>query len=200
MAFRLKNGIFIHVPKTGGTWVTGLLGKLGLTESTFPLHPHASLFDVVSFDPDMARLPSFAFVRHPYGWYQSFWAYREARGWDPNNLLDTCRGATFQEFIGNVLLRRPGHYSTRLRELTRGVTYIGRYEAIRESLIRILTDLGEKFPHDAVYEYPAENVSGPCEARYTPELLERLYQAEIYAFQAFGYDRGGDVDAPGGKG
>lgn len=199
MAFRLKNGIFIHVPKTGGTWVTSLLSKLGLITETFPLHPHASLKDVLSHDPSLGGLPSFAFVRHPFGWYQSFWAYRETHGWDPKNLLDTCRAPTFHGFIENVLARRPGHLSARLRELTGVVTYIGRFESLRESLIRILTDLGEKFSHEAVYDHPVENASGGPVGRYTPELLERLYQAEKCAFRAFGYDRGGEVDGPGAK-
>lgn len=189
MAFRLGQSIFIHVPKTGGTWVTSLLSKLGFIKETYPLHPHVSLREIVSRFPALSGLPSFAFVRHPFGWYQSFWAYRETHGWDPKNLLDGCRAVTFQEFIENVIVRRPGHLSWRYDELTRDVTHVGRFEALRESLIAILSALGEKVPSEAVYDHPAENASPGTPGRYTPELLDRLYQAELKAFQDFGYDR-----------
>jgi hypothetical protein len=57
------------------------------------------------------------------------------------------------------------------------VTYIGRFESLRESMIRILSDLGEEFTADAVYDHPAENTNEGAVGRYTPELLEGLYRA-----------------------
>ena len=161
------------------------------------LRPHSSLNEVLRERPELDGQRSFAFVRHPFSWYQSFWAFRYANGWDTRNPLDACKAATFQEFIGNVVDRCPGHLSAHLREMTEGVTYIGRFEALRESLIHILSTLGEDFSSEDVYNHPSENVSprGPeIDGRYTPDLLERLYRAEREAFRAFGYDR--EVGAP----
>lgn len=190
VALRLKHGIFIHFPKTGGVWATMLLTELGLVVEPL-IEPHCSLKDVLSKHPDLASLKSFCFVRHPFSWYQSFWAFRCANGWGRDeNLLDTCRAPTFQEFIRNVVKRCPGHLSAHLKELTQGVTYIGRFEALRESMIAILSVLGESFSYEAVYAHPPENVSpkDPVIAgRYTPELLDLLYKAETYAFTEFGY-------------
>lgn len=190
MALRLKNGIFIHFPKTGGVWASGLLVKLGLVVEPVG-EAHSSLNDVLAERPELKGLKSFAFVRHPFSWYQSFWTFRQANGWDPRNPLDVCRAETFREFLGNVVERCPGYLSDHLKAMTEGVTYIGRFEALRESMIQILSILGEDFSHEAVYDHPSENVGSkdPTVAgRYTPLLLERLYQAERVAFRTFGYD------------
>jgi hypothetical protein len=190
MAVKLKNSIFIHVPKAGGTWVTRVLGVMGLITERYPLSAHCSLRDVVSRYKEDEGLKSFCFVRHPLGWYQSFWAFRQSRGWDPTNALDGCRASTFEGFIENVLEQQPGYLSGRLQELTQGVTYVGRFEAIRESLIEILSNLGESFSSAAVYDHPPVNVSQESTGstgRYTPDLIRRLSESESWAFQTFGY-------------
>lgn len=193
MALKLRNGVFIHVPKAGGTWATSLLTKLGLVVETLPPRTHAGMPEILEKRPELKGAKAFCFVRHPFGWYQSFWAYRVMQGWDMNNPLDAeCRASTFAEFIRNVVERRPGHLSARLKELTAGVTHIGRFEALRESTVMALTALGEQFDHAAVYSHPQENVSSKVpghglDLRYPPELLERLYAAEEWAFRTFGY-------------
>ena len=53
----------------------------------------------------------------------------------------------------------------------------------------ILSALGEKFEASAVYNFPRDNVSpDSIPARYSAELLERLYESEADAFELFGYD------------
>lgn len=188
MALRLSKSIFIHVPKAGGTWVTRVLGTMGMVKARYPLGAHCSIKDVFSQYPEDKGLKSFCFVRHPLGWYQSFWAYRQMSGWDPNNSLDECRASTFSGFVENVLERHPGYLSGRLRELTDSVTHIGRFEALRESLIRVLTLLGETFSSEVIYDSRPENESAGPVGRYTADQIERLHKAELYAFEAFGYN------------
>lgn len=89
----LGNAIFLHVPKTGGTWIYDVLHKLGLVQGTFS-HEHADM-DIVLRDtladkfrlrnhlsknkrrrlPYIERPFIFGFVRHPLTWYESFFRF-----------------------------------------------------------------------------------------------------------------------------
>jgi hypothetical protein len=111
MAIRLIDGSeFLHIPKTGGTWVANVLGKLGIIDRHVG-HKHATydfnLFGdrlgnarqlatecvsmAVSRTWERLRGKSggserssrfrFCFVRHPLTWYESWWKYMSARGW-----------------------------------------------------------------------------------------------------------------------
>jgi hypothetical protein len=105
MAFLLKNGaVFLHVPKTGGTWIKHVLQQLDLLEA--PLgHQHSDwerafwhdklhkdlkvaryLFRRVvgsrraqaRIEPDCFR---FCFVREPLLWYESYWRFMQSVDW-----------------------------------------------------------------------------------------------------------------------
>ena len=146
MALLLKNdALFLHVPKTGGTWVTGVLEELGLVRcrvSTkhsdmervvhggrhFPLR---HLEKLARFGPGwsgrLRRAYKFCFVRHPLTWYESWWKYMTNRGWHPWSTwkgrrqwhpiadLDGLGSPDFGTFVRNVCERQPG-FVTRLYE------------------------------------------------------------------------------------
>jgi hypothetical protein len=108
MAFLLQNSIFIHIPKTGGQWVTtalkgaGLvLGELGVVHATPDeiTHDPAELkrskrnrprwYEWVRVRLSIRRQPVvFSMVRHPLSWYQSCWAHRMDDAWAPINAPD----------------------------------------------------------------------------------------------------------------
>lgn len=94
MAVILKNGaVFLHIPKTGGTWVTGVLRECGLMRCSIG-HRHANLPHVLApgdqgfgrtleylykrtrFLNTHPRPFTFCFVRHPLDWYESFYLYK----------------------------------------------------------------------------------------------------------------------------
>lgn len=94
MAVILKNGaVFLHIPKTGGTWVTGVLRESGLMRCSIG-HRHANLPHVLApgnqgvgrsfeylykrtcFLKTDPRPFTFCFVRHPLDWYESFYLYK----------------------------------------------------------------------------------------------------------------------------
>ena len=104
MALVLNSGaIFLHVPKTGGSWVRAVLEELDLADYELG-HAHGDM-DHVSFYAKFAsgrqylkylirkkllgqirRTPEesyyrFCFVRHPVSWYESWWRYNADRGW-----------------------------------------------------------------------------------------------------------------------
>lgn len=96
MALLLKDGsIFLHIPKTGGNWVTTVLREQNLVRAEFG-HKHADLAHLFS-RPAKRRLRNlpgwlgmlgarrhwarggkpfmFCFVRHPLTWYESWFKY-----------------------------------------------------------------------------------------------------------------------------
>ncbi|MCE0497084.1 MAG: sulfotransferase family protein [Methylacidiphilales bacterium] len=102
MALLLKNNaVFLHVPKTGGTWVAELLKHLGLVKTPVggSRTDFERLFWYDRFHRDekvfrnlirrrLGWLPhinpgcfKFCFVREPLSWYVSWWRFMECRKW-----------------------------------------------------------------------------------------------------------------------
>ncbi|MCE0524086.1 MAG: sulfotransferase family protein [Methylacidiphilales bacterium] len=105
MAYLLNNGaVFLHVPKTGGTWIKHVLEEMNLVRA--PLgHQHSDWersfwhdklhrdLKVVRYifrravrspraqariNPDCFK---FCFVREPILWYESYWRFMESQNW-----------------------------------------------------------------------------------------------------------------------
>jgi len=111
MSIRLIDGSeFLHIPKTGGTWVREVLDRQGLIKGPVGGHEHAN-YDRVVFETHQRKRPGkqsglvrrikqiasgtqpavsdqskktfrFCFVRHPLAWYESWWKYMNARDWN----------------------------------------------------------------------------------------------------------------------
>ena len=107
MALLLKNNtVFLHVPKTGGMWVTQLLYDCGLVKRRLMMR-HTSIDGVLyhaywgsgrkiirelmlrkirkyvnnNYYPNEDTF-FFCFVRNPYSWYESWWCYMSGLGWN----------------------------------------------------------------------------------------------------------------------
>ena len=95
MALVLKNGaVFLHVPKTGGNWITAILEDLGLVDRSIA-HKHADIDHFFApfyqnkkskttitkyifrnvFFPCTKKPFMFCFVRNPLSWYESWFKY-----------------------------------------------------------------------------------------------------------------------------
>ncbi|HXE81267.1 MAG TPA: sulfotransferase family 2 domain-containing protein [Vicinamibacterales bacterium] len=102
MAVILRSGaVFLHVPKTGGSWVNAVLADQGLIRTYVkPKHVSACRFrEYARHHPELyvyyclkhgprwhARTRGtfrFFFVRHPLAWYESIWKYMSGRRWRP---------------------------------------------------------------------------------------------------------------------
>ncbi len=119
-----KAYLFLHIPKTGGSWIEEVATKLGFrgneTISTPGVNRHGLRHH---YGNDYAG--SFAVVRHPLKWYASYWKYRALRkewrpfnlekGWHPFRELEKCKRATFEEWIRTVVEIEPA-FLTRMYE------------------------------------------------------------------------------------
>ena len=142
MAVLLKqDAVFLHIPKTGGTWVVEVLAALGLLRCKFStkhsdmqrtLHT-ARYYPLRWLETAALRGPlwqrrvvrayKFCFVRHPLRWYESYWKFsvqrewqrwgikRGRQRWHPNGPLNELADADFIRFMRKVAKRQPGNVS-----------------------------------------------------------------------------------------
>lgn len=104
MAVLLKGGaVFLHIPKTGGSWVHQVLKDTGLSLGSFD-HKHADFDRVLANRCELGvrqllRVVGeatvyrrqgpfrkntgfrFCFVRHPLRWYESYWKFMLGKAW-----------------------------------------------------------------------------------------------------------------------
>lgn len=140
MALILKGGaIFLHIPKTGGSWITKVLHESGLIAGKIG-HKHADIDHLFSpnsnnrsrmIQYNVKRLLGiypknpflFCFVRHPLSWYESWFKYmsqpdqqwrhwgneHDLRQWHPNAILNGLGDPDFNQFVRNVIHKRAGY-------------------------------------------------------------------------------------------
>ncbi|MEM8864348.1 MAG: hypothetical protein AAGF31_02245 [Planctomycetota bacterium] len=112
MAIELINqSVFLHIPKTGGTWVDRTLYDLGLVKEAFG-NRHSNYERTVNHERyrsagehlrravvrrikrqfglhHQTPVMRFCFVRNPLTWYESWWRYMKGKDWkhwgDENN-------------------------------------------------------------------------------------------------------------------
>lgn len=79
----LKNNItFIHIPKTGGTFIRSVFNKIGVVEKDYTTSKgvkNCKTFEnIISCHmvPTQSRHYTFAFIRNPITWYESYYNFR----------------------------------------------------------------------------------------------------------------------------
>jgi hypothetical protein len=183
---------FLHIPKTGGWWVTEALPAAGVQVKEFARSAHATLAEMPA-GPDLF---TFAFVRHPLDWWQSYWAARKSGRWDPGpcpsgfNAVPADGG--FLDFIEEVLKLAPSACSS-LYETYVGcppdlsIDFVGRQENLADDLCQALRLAGEPFDEKALRNWPMANVAigVPPPVKYTRALARALAECEHTAIQGF---------------
>jgi Sulfotransferase family len=168
-----SNSLFLHIPKTGGTWIEEALKAAGVAATysqsfnqdvTWRHHllgQQTGKYDFI-----------FAFVRHPISWYESWWKFQTALRWvefepgvwHPQRTLEQCASDNFTEFIQLCLEREPA-YVSRMYEWYIGppgyefTNFVGRCEHLADDLVRVLRQVGEKFDEDILRSVVPANVS-----------------------------------------
>jgi hypothetical protein len=158
--------LFLHLPKTGGSFVTELCFRNLPRDWRLPndLHPHASYAEVKG---RFGHLPMLCFVRNPWDWYVSWYEYLIENPPEGPHTLENrpmwvmafergegdfetvVRRALTGDSFGNRLTsdlmheRRIDHYSALYRikvgeGVDEGAVEVGRYENLREDLLSFL--------------------------------------------------------------
>lgn len=187
----LPRSCFLHVPKTGGSWVKKAILASGI--NCEPFSPGGNHHPGLNECPCPGKF-KFAFVRHPLGLYRSYWQYKMTYGWDPHNAIDQrCRADDFHAFATAVLTQMPGVYSRSLADFVgtaqQPIDFIGKYENLVEDLITALNLAGCRFDEDAIRALPPLNVSDKqaFPADFTPALEAAVLSAEADLITRFGY-------------
>jgi hypothetical protein len=207
MATLLKSGgLFLHVPKTGGNWVSEVLEANDLVfahvggkhAGAAQLAPLEKLLHVpLRYDKPNRPLFRFCFVRHPRRWYESWfrmnvdlgwpdWAADED-AWNPSVELNGLGANTFNGFIDNVLRHRPGFLTHLFDYYARDAHFVGRQEHMVDDLSRVLECLGVTVPVETLSRQRPINVSKTTDVQLDPSLRRTLDVAEREAFVRYGY-------------
>lgn len=198
--------VFVHIPKTGGTWERETLSQGPAAWEVQVKYPgHHSLNSIKVG----GRMP-FAFVRNPWAWHVSraaFWSghYASRTGgfaqprekWSSQLLGWEQRiqgGADIPRLISVALEEMPT-LSDRVETLTSHPTVqcrFGRHEALRSELGRLLRDSGAPFGErfQQVMEGRPRlmsSVHSPYRAYYDAALEGRVATAERRIIEEYGY-------------
>jgi hypothetical protein len=199
MAIKLKNSMFIHIPKCGGRTIKQMLKK------------YVAGAEVVGDDiydshatPD-TDLQVFGFIRHPATFIHSLWTHRskkkkhgEAWNWQDYILLEKeCQSKNYNEFVENVINGKNYVYDYYMHYLGKYKSpMIGKMEQLPDSLIGILKqnneDFDEKGIRENIYVHGANNkdTNKPISLVDTMsyvQIKKLLTQAEIKLHKDFNY-------------
>ncbi len=175
-----SKSMFLHLPKTGGTWIRFALRKAGVEWEDYGLQ-HLNYADSSSIHPDS---PRFTVLRDPFEWYASYWVMRQIEGWEANWILSyDCKHDDFNNFVQVVCLKHPGFLTAVYSEFAApGVTVL-RTETLRDDLIAYLHDAGEPFDEDVLRGIPLVHQGASLDEYrerviYTDETRELLAESE----------------------
>lgn len=216
MALSLPHSVFIHIPRTGGSWITNSLKQANIKYTMIGGGRHSELSKINS--KLLKQKKTWSIVRHPLTYLQSQWCVR----WEPvitkkniikilslgavpesirNNkkYLNRLSKQPFEDFIEIYLKVCPGwvsqeyrHYLT-YQDKYPGVDYIGKQENFPEDLINILKKTNDAKNLKIIRENPPKNASSKLKkhkqlCQYSNiQLKDQVLQAEKDAIEIFNY-------------
>jgi len=189
------NMIFLHIPKTGGSWFKQALYRAEIDfENLYDQHVPIQYL-INHMDEDLNDKYIFSIVRHPITWYQSRWCFRIRHGWHVEHPLDNkCASNDFHQFVKNILDFKPG-WVTYLYSLYNdgdvSPNKICRIENLVDDTVSALQEAGVKFNENKFRNTPKTNDSNldgkPSRfwAKYSSELFDEVISAEQEAINKY---------------
>lgn len=197
-----RHFVFLHLPKTGGSFFTALMRRHAPAEwqaSYHDLHPTAA-----EIPASHRHLPIIGMVRSPWSFYVS-WYHFALDTWQDWPFLQKVSGGgtlSFEQTIRNVQDSDEVR-STGLGGYTMQIVHIYqdrfddtrfvKVENMRDDLLRVLDGLVE-LPAgfaDAIRTTPKVNVGrhGAIADHYDAELEQLIWERDRPVFEKFGYGR-----------
>ncbi|MGY6532294.1 hypothetical protein [Glycocaulis sp.] len=208
MALLLSNGlVYMHIPKTGGNWLTTLIERHHLVLSSLG-HKHATYEALVGTEAEHAARRAgtaitgfFCVVRNPVSWYESWYKYqchREWRQWGVvgdlsrwhvMSSLNMDAPTDFNTFIERVNRKSPGFVSQLYSRYTLDSgAFILKTESIRTDFAKLCQSTGLAVPEADVHSLAEIGVSPPKPIEWDPQLKKITVNNEIAAFHSYNYD------------
>jgi hypothetical protein len=141
----------------------------------------------------------FCFVRNPLDWYESWWRYQNYKRdwkkwgkekWHPNRALDGLGSKSFNEFIENVLNKRPGYVTELFFSYVKPeIDFVGKKENIRNDLFYVFENAGISHNRKVVKKENKKNVSSKYKKNinWNKNLKNKMIVAEAPSMIRFGY-------------
>ncbi len=197
--------VFIHFPKTGGTFFRELCRKYAPSKWEVKIvEDHPTINDIPA---EYKNLPILGFVRNPFDWYVSWYNYLKSIGSneffnkvseqgtkDFKNTMLTIFEINVSEFFGFDCVYYKSSYGCYLN-YTFGndldALYIGKFESLRTDLLSILDKIGvlNNKLQEQILNHPVVNKSEHEHYRkyYDQELKNIIYQRDKEILDKFGY-------------
>ena len=204
MALLLPHSLFLHIPRTGGTWVRAAIHAAGIqtNEVAQSLAQKDGMLGSIKHaflrELDDRCLFTFTFVRHPLAFYQSYWAYKMRRGPEDFNAFDAHHMHNdFCTFACAVVRDYPGWLSDTYARYAgqdgKGVRFVGKLEQLADDLVAALRLARERFDETMLRSVPPVNEASALpgfreRCRYTRELAEAVCESEKEAMTLYGYE------------
>lgn len=216
MAIILKNDVlYLHIPKTGGNWLTKIASEQGLTVakignkhgtydhtvnrgSIFAKNGLRDAFNRRVYLSDHPRV--FCVVRHPLRWYESWFKYQTAKAWrdwgESGNMkrwhvmsdMNINKADDFNAFMSLVNKNTPGYVSQLYaRYVNNGAARFLRNETLAEDFISLCQDFELDLDEESVRNEPAFGVSPTVAFEWDQKILEETTKNERAAFSIYGY-------------
>lgn len=207
MAKILKNGlVYLHIPKTGGNWLTEILSAQNLIIDEFG-HKHAS-YDALLAESlaeicerhGLSRLIYFCVVRHPLRWYESWFKYQTSRHWKNwgkagdlerwhvMSEMNRNKAEDFNAFMALVNKNTPGFVHQLFGSYTNGSNaYVLKNECIAQDFMSLCDQLGLEIDKKAVLAAPPLGVSPEMRISWDKDILQETLENELPAFRRYGY-------------
>jgi len=171
--------VFVHMPKTGGGFL-----RAAIVQSMDAEHcgSHISYREVPA---EYSALPAICFMRNPWDWYVSLWAFQRREGSDE----------TFSDLLSRAFARTPDLYSLLFRRIggiegwRDGRVEVGRFEHLREDFVAFLDRHDIELPRLREFVLTAEPINTSERDDYrsyyddeSRELVGRSRLARHYEF------------------
>ena len=186
-----SNSAFIHLPRTGGTFLCNLLDSLEVDyERRHPIHGDLARIK----DWKMRGLFFFTFVRHPASWLQSYWRHRMTIGWGGDlSISHDCIDEDFNGFAEKVATNFPGFVSELFsRYVGTCRVWVGKYETLVQDIPILFAALGIDTTESIVSQRPRINESSSelvQRSEYLPKVYDLVCESERGVIERFGYDK-----------
>jgi hypothetical protein len=176
--------VFLHVPKTGGLFVTDIIRRH--FDHIEVGHIHAGCEEIPA---EYKQLPALAFVRNPWDWYVSVYSYM-MRAQGPNSPARQAAEKGFTQFIEFCTQRQHmgRGFAATFANVSTGAE-IGRFENLRADLCTVLNEVMTPELSRDILELAPVNVSkrGPYEEYYDDCAREQVAQECKDIIDRFGY-------------